>query len=168
MFAYSGVQHIFFFSSSCVLYVASFSGLSFFDCSFGILVYYQFKSWSMLLIFLVFCVVPLCVFTFWVPCCDIRYDLHIKRCSVRIYLQLFVRGLMSYLHYLCLIARSVVQHMLYCVFVLIFIALCVLCFQFLWNVHFWLPLWYSLTFIWFTSILPAFMKKIICISLYYC
>ena len=28
-------------------------------------------------IFLVFCVV-LCVFTFWVPCCDVRYNFHIK------------------------------------------------------------------------------------------
>jgi hypothetical protein len=27
---------------------------------------------SVLLIFLVFCVVLLCVFTFWVPCCDVR------------------------------------------------------------------------------------------------
>ena len=30
------------------------------------------------LIFLVFCVVLLCVFTFLVPCCDVRYDFHIK------------------------------------------------------------------------------------------
>ena len=37
LFAYIGVQHIFFceFSSSCVPYVASFSGLSFFYCPFG-------------------------------------------------------------------------------------------------------------------------------------
>ena len=33
---------------------------------------------SMLLIFLVFCDVLLCVFKFWVPCCDVRYDLRIK------------------------------------------------------------------------------------------
>jgi len=31
-----------------------------------------------LLIFLVFCVVLLSVFTFWVPYCDVRYDFHIK------------------------------------------------------------------------------------------
>jgi hypothetical protein len=31
-----------------------------------------------LLIFLVFCVVLLCVFTFWVQCCDVHYDLRIK------------------------------------------------------------------------------------------
>jgi hypothetical protein len=29
-----------------------------------------------------------------------------KRCSVRLYLQLFVEGLMSYLRYLCLLAYS--------------------------------------------------------------
>ena len=32
--------------------------------------------------------------------------------------------------------------------------LCALCFQFLWIVHFWLPLWYSLTFICPVSCLP--------------
>ena len=31
-----------------------------------------------LLIFLVFCVVLLCVFMFRVPCCDVRYDFRIK------------------------------------------------------------------------------------------
>jgi len=25
-----------------------------------------------------FCIVLLCVFTFWVPCCDARYDFHIN------------------------------------------------------------------------------------------
>jgi hypothetical protein len=38
--AYSGVQHIVFllwFSSSCLPYVANFSGLSIFYCTFGIL-----------------------------------------------------------------------------------------------------------------------------------
>ena len=31
---------------------------------------------SFLLIFLVIWVVLLCVFRFWVPCCDVRYDVH--------------------------------------------------------------------------------------------
>jgi hypothetical protein len=34
--------------------------------------------YAVFLIFLVFCVVILCVFTFWVPCCDVRYDFRIK------------------------------------------------------------------------------------------
>jgi hypothetical protein len=103
---------------------------------------------------------------------------------VRLYLQLFVGGLMSYLCYLCSSLSPVVcmkAHVLfmlfvfvfissclyegscliyvicvrlrivvsrtYCVFVLFFFVLCTLCCQFLWIVHFWLPLRYSLTFI---------------------
>ena len=33
---------------------------------------------SVLFIFVVFCAVLLCVFTFWVPCCDVRYDFCIQ------------------------------------------------------------------------------------------
>jgi hypothetical protein len=39
-----------------------------------------------------------------------------KRCPVRLFLQLYVGGLMSYLSYLCLLAHSGVQHILCCVF----------------------------------------------------
>ena len=70
-----------------------------------------------------------------------------KRSSFRLYLPLFVGRLMFYLHYLCLFAHNGVQHTLCCVFVLFFFVLCILCCQFLWIVHFWLPLQYSLTFI---------------------
>ena len=38
-----------------------------------------------------------------------------KLCSIRLYLQLFVGGLMSYLHYLRLLAYSGVHHILRCV-----------------------------------------------------
>jgi hypothetical protein len=65
-----------------------------------------------LLIFLVFCVVLLCVFTFWVPRCDARYNFRIKRCSVRLYLQLFVGG-SSLINVICVCG---VQHILCCVF----------------------------------------------------
>jgi len=41
--------------------------------------------------------------------------------SVRLYLQLFVVGLMSYLRYLCLFTYSGVQHILCCVFALFFL-----------------------------------------------
>ena len=72
--------------------------------------------------------VPCCdvrydVFMFWVPCCDVRYDVFIKRCLIRPYLRLFVWGLISYLRYLCLFVQSGVQHILCCVFVLFFFAL---------------------------------------------
>jgi len=42
---------------------------------------------------------------------------------------------------------SVVQHILRCVFGLFVFVMCALCCQFLWIVHFWLPLQYSLSFI---------------------
>jgi hypothetical protein len=87
---------------------------------------------SVLLIVLVFCVVLLCVFAFWVPCCDVHYDFAWKRCSIRLYLQLFVGELMSYLRYSCLIAYSDVQHTICCDFALFFLVLCTLCCQFLW------------------------------------
>ena len=104
---------------------------------------------SVLLIFLVFfCVLFYCV--------SVRSEFRVvmsvtistlKRCSVRFYRQLFVGGCMSYLHYLCLLAYSGVHHILCCVFVLFFFILCTICFQFLWIIHFWLPLRFSLTFI---------------------
>jgi len=45
----------------------------------------------------------------------------LKRCSVRLYLQLFVGGLMSCLRYLCVLAHGGIQHILCCVFVLFFL-----------------------------------------------
>jgi hypothetical protein len=74
------------------------------------------------------------VFTVLVPCCDVRYDFRIKRCSVCLYLKLFVWWLiMSYLRYLCLLAHSGV--FLFCLY-----SSCVLwtqCCQFLCQiVHF--------------------------------
>jgi hypothetical protein len=60
---------------------------------------------------------------------------------------MFVGGLESYLQFLCLFAYSGVQYILCCVFALFVFVLCTLCRQFLWIVHFCLPLWFSLTFI---------------------
>jgi len=76
--------------------------------------------------FLVFCVVLVCVFTFVVTCCHVHYDFRIKQCSVRLYFQLFVGVLMSYLRYLCLFTYSGVQHILHCVFCFVCLRL-VLC-----------------------------------------
>jgi len=47
----------------------------------------------------------------------------------KVYLQLFVRGLMTYLHYLCLFTYSGVQYILCCVFVLSFLRLVCSMFQ---------------------------------------
>ena len=48
---------------------------------------------------------------------------------------------------ICVFAYSGVQHILCCVFVLFVFVLCALCCQFLYIVHLWFPLRYSLTFI---------------------
>ena len=82
------------------------------------------------------------------------------RCSVRLYLKLFIGGLMSYLRYLCFFAHSGVQHILCCVYVLFFFVLCTLCFQFLWIVHsFGSPLRYSLTFIYYIQFVQQWEEK---------
>ena len=83
-------------------------------------------------IFLDFCVVLLCVFTFWVPCCDVRYNFRIETMIG----SSLPPGLMSYLRYLSLFVYSGVQHILCCVFGWFFFVLCTLCCQFLWIVHF--------------------------------
>ena len=99
---------------------------------------------SVLLIVLVFCVVLWCDFTFWVQRCDVRYDFHIKQCSVYPYLQLLVGVLMSYIICVCLRLVCPMHIVLRCVFVLFVFVLCTRCCQFLWIVRFWLPLRYSL------------------------
>ena len=100
LFAYSGVQHIL----CCVF------------CFFMI-------SSCILYVFPIMCIYVLS------SCCDVSYDFRIKLCSVRLYLQLFVEGLMSYLCYLCLFAYSGVQHISCCVFCFVWLRLvsCVLC-----------------------------------------
>jgi hypothetical protein len=49
----------------------------------------------------------------WSPCSPIMISAY-KRCLVRLYLQLFVGGLMSYLCYLWLFVHSGVHHILCC------------------------------------------------------
>ena len=58
----------------------------------------------------------------------------------------FVGGRMSYLRYLSLLTHSGVQHISCCCLSL-FCVLCAQCCHFLWIVHSWLPLRFSLTFI---------------------
>jgi len=53
---------------------------------------------SVLLIFSVFHVVLLCVFTFLVSCCGVRYDFSLKQC---LYLQLLAGVFMSLCGFLC-------------------------------------------------------------------
>ena len=118
---------------------------------------------SVLLIFLVFCVVVLCVFTYWVPCSDLRYDFQIKTMFGSSLPPVVCRGLMSYLLYLCWFTYCSVQHILCCVLcygwprlvcpVLLFLVVCpvllflVVCpvLLFLGIVHSGLSLQFSLT-----------------------
>ena len=97
---------------------------------------------SMLLIFLVFCVVLFCVFTFWVLCCDVHNDICIKTMFSSSVPLVVCWRLMSYLPSFCL---CIVVSNTYCV--LFFFILCTLCCHFFWIVHFLLPLRYSLSFI---------------------
>jgi len=85
--------------------------------------------------------------------CPLRFP-HING-SVRLYLQLFVGMRMSYLRYMCLFANSGVHHILCCVF---FFVVCTLCCQFLWIVHFWLPIRYSLTFTYIYAFIRWFLR----------
>ena len=78
---------------------------------------------------------------------DIRYDIRIKRCSVRLYLKLFVGGLMSYLCYLCLLAHSGVQHILCCVFLFCLSSSVYPCVAVSLKCPFLIAPWYSLSFI---------------------
>ena len=76
-------------------------------------------------------------FTFWVPCCDVRYDSRIKAMFSS---SLPLKSCLIYV--ICVCLRIVVfntLHILRCFFPSS-------CCQFLWIVHFWLPLRYSRTF----------------------
>ena len=101
------------------------------DRSTGSRVHPRLLLGSVLHIILVFCVVLLCVFTFWIPCCDVRYDFRIKTMFDSPFPLVVCRRSHVYLRYLCLLAYSGVQHILCCVFVLFFVILCSLCCQFL-------------------------------------
>jgi hypothetical protein len=69
-------------------------------------------------LFLGFCVVLLCVFTFCIPCCDVSYDFRIKTMFGSFLPPVVCRMAESYFRYLCLFTHSGVQHILCCVFAL--------------------------------------------------
>ena len=87
----------------------------------------------------------MCVLSYYVYLrSEFRIVMSVKiSASKRLYLQLFVEGLMSYLRYLRLFTYSGAQNNC----VVFFFVLCTQCCQFLWMVNFTLPLLYSLTFI---------------------
>jgi len=103
-------------------------------------------------LFVFFCVVLLCVFTFWVPCCDVRYDFRIKTMfgsslppvvcrRTHVLFTLFVFACVWW----C--PTHIVLCVLFCLSSsCVLCTLCTMC-QVLWIFHFWLPLRYALTFI---------------------
>ena len=107
-------------------------------------------SGSVLLIYLVFYILLLCVFLFGVLYCNVRYCFVYKRCLVRLCLQLFVGwwvfecgGVRHLLICLACVCLGVVVSDTCCV--VFFVVFCALCCRFLWIVLFWLPFRYSLT-----------------------
>ena len=84
---------------------------------------------SVLLIFLVLCVVLLCVFTFVGPCCDIHYNFRIKTMfGSSLPSAVLYEGSSLYLRYLCLFAYSGVRRILWCCgFFLVFFGFFVFC-----------------------------------------
>ena len=103
---------------------------------------------SVLLIFVVFCILLLCVITFWVPCCDFRIQTMVGSFFTSSCLQ---EG-SCLINVICVCLRIVVSNA-HCVrFLLVYVwflffVLCDMRCQFLWIVHFVLPLQYSLSFI---------------------
>jgi hypothetical protein len=87
----------------------------------------------MLLIFFVFCVVLLSVFTFRVPCYNFRYDVRIKT----MFGSSLSPAVCKMAHVLCtLFAYNGVQNIVCCILFIFFFVLCTLCCQFLWIVAF--------------------------------
>jgi hypothetical protein len=69
----------------------------------------------------------LCVFTFWVPCCDVRYDFRIKSMLGSSLPPVVYRGGSCLIYVICaLLAHVGVKHILCCVFVW-FSSICVPC-----------------------------------------
>jgi hypothetical protein len=90
-----------------------------------------------------FCVVLLCVFTFWVPCCDVRYDFRIKIMFGSSLPAVVCRKARVLFTLFAFASYNGIQHIWGCAFALfVFVLLSVSM-----DCPFWLPLRYSLTFI---------------------
>ena len=82
-----------------------------------------------------FCVVLLCVFTFWVPCCEVHYDFRIKTMFGS-----YLPTVVCFIYFIWFCLPIMVSNT-YCV--VFFFFLRTLCCQFHWIVYLWLPLRYS-------------------------
>jgi hypothetical protein len=80
---------------------------------------------SMLLIFLVFCVVLLCVFMFLVQCSDVRYDFRIPTMFGSSLSPVACRGCSCFIYVICGWLRIVVSNTYFAVFLYCFSSSCV-------------------------------------------
>ena len=98
---------------------------------------------------MVLCVVLLCVFTFWVPCCYVLYDFSIKTLfGSSLPPVVCRRAHVLFTLFLFVCVKWCPTHIMLVLFLFFFVyVLCTLCCQLLWIVYFWLSLRYSLTFI---------------------
>jgi hypothetical protein len=88
----------------------------------------------------------MCVFMFWVPWCDVHYDFHVKTMfGSSLPSVVCRRAHVLFMLFVFVCASWCPRHIMFVCFVCF--VLCTLCCQFLWIVHFWLPLQYSLMFI---------------------
>ena len=80
-------------------------------------------SGSVLLIFSDFCVVLLCVFAFWVPCCDVRYDFRIKTTFGSFLPPVVCRRGSCHIYVICVCLRIVVSNTYFVLFLFGFVFL---------------------------------------------
>jgi hypothetical protein len=151
---------------SCVPYVASFSGLSILYCPFGIL-------WRLFVLCLVypmlsdsldcpFLITPLVFSNVYLSCvlctlcCQILWIVHLW---LPLWYSLTFICLVSCVPYVVRFSGlSICDYPLVFSNVYLSYVFCTLCCQFLWIVYFWLPLWYSLTFISPVSCVPYVVR----------
>ena len=75
-----------------------------------------------------------------IPCCDVRYDFRIKTMFGSSFPSVVCeREKVIVFTLFVFVCYGGVQHIFWCVFVLLFIVLCALCCQFLWIVLFLIP-----------------------------
>ncbi len=82
------------------------------------------------------CVVLLCVFTFWVPCCNVIYDFRIITIFGSSLPPVVCRRAHECLIYVMCVCLRIVVSNIYCVVFLFCLSSSYLCCQFLWIVHF--------------------------------
>jgi hypothetical protein len=123
----------------------------------GIWVHPRLFGGSVLLIALVFCVVLFCVFTIWIPCCDVRYDFRVKTMFGLVLPPVVCRRAYCLIYVICACLRIMLSNTCCVVFLCWFSSSCVpyvaslfwfssSCVSHVASL-FWLPLRYSLTFI---------------------